>query len=135
MRHGEKFGYVYTIDITSQQIHIEPGKTQLPRDSGLLCEVVMPYRGMPFQNTTNDLSELAHRTQPPTRTNNLAIAPLSGARSDRRGLSGAGKPLQTAHVWPQSVWNIDAAVRLLVIFQNRDQRAADRETGTIERVH
>ena len=43
--------------------------------------------------------------------------------------------LDTAHVRPQNLRHIDAAVGLLVVLHYRDQGAADRQSGAVQGVH
>ena len=43
--------------------------------------------------------------------------------------------LEAAHVGDERVGDDDRAVGLLVVLQDRDQRAPDREAGAVERVH
>src|SRR5215212_10931359 len=44
----------------------------------------------------------------------------------------AGHP---AHIRLENGWDRDAAVLVLIVLQNGDKRAADREAGAVERVH
>src|SRR6185503_4799844 len=57
-------------------------------------------------------------------------------RRDRQSVSGPGglDALEPVHVRPKYGGNGDGSVRLLVILQDRDQGAADREPGAVERV-
>src|SRR5471032_2562516 len=45
----------------------------------------------------------------------------------------AGDDLEPAHVGAQRLRHCDAAVRLLVVLQDRDQRAPDGEPGAVQR--
>src|SRR4051812_40257708 len=44
-------------------------------------------------------------------------------------------PVDTAHIGPQCLGDQDRTVRLLIIFPDRHQRAANRKARAVERVH
>src|SRR5580765_196952 len=68
----------------------------------------------PVPQAVQQISSLPHST------------PLPSLRGSRI-LSGGGEFLLPADVGTQCRWDGDGAIRVLVVLQDRDQRAADRE--------
>src|SRR5438552_657801 len=60
----------------------------------------------------------------------------SGAQAVTQfGMTLARDPLEPLHVLPQRLGNHDTAVALLIVLQNRNDRAAERQARAVERVY
>src|SRR5262245_5287769 len=49
--------------------------------------------------------------------------------------ASCGDPIQAAHVGLQRIGDGDRSIRLLIIFQDGDERASDGKAGSVEGVH
>ncbi len=132
-------------------------KTKSPAFAGLFGESVLLIRAywssleyllaerVGFEPTVGShlrlISSQVHSTTlPPLRVENgyfrktAIVSELAcPAKLGRTPPSGI-EHLDPAHIGPQHFGNCDTAVDLLVILQNSDQRAANRQSGPIQRV-
>ena len=86
----------------------------------------------PVRITVQQISSLPHSTTLPS----LRVAGGCTAREaadfiTHRGSARAGNPLQAAHVGTQRRRHRDRAVGILVVLENRYQRAPDGEPGAV----